>query len=217
MFEMIWLDTALFFGALHVFAPAVVRYTMRFSAHCNPNEISLDDLPEKVATLFRSHTPELANLGFELLGSYDCGNLTSETQRYIAYFCNRTTNDIASVSTVVTPRKTASYLEFSSRFPNGLILETNTNSTLPLTPGNPAQRIFRFPKIKTSQALYRVHRQLMEKYAPGLWPQAEPKGEELQRFTRVIENYVRRYPDQWLWVHRRWKTRPPGERPLYRS
>lgn len=35
------------------------------------------------------------------------------------------------------------------------------------------------------------------------------------RFTSVIEDYVRRYPDQWLWVHRRWKTRPEGEKPLY--
>ena len=36
-----------------------------------------------------------------------------------------------------------------------------------------------------------------------------------QRFTKVIEDYARRYPEQWLWVHRRWKTRPPGEAPLY--
>jgi len=35
------------------------------------------------------------------------------------------------------------------------------------------------------------------------------------RFTSVIEDYVRRYPEQWLWVHRRWKTRPEGEEPLY--
>jgi Kdo2-lipid IVA lauroyltransferase/acyltransferase len=35
------------------------------------------------------------------------------------------------------------------------------------------------------------------------------------QFTKVIEGYVRRYPDQWLWVHRRWKTRPEGEPPLY--
>jgi KDO2-lipid IV(A) lauroyltransferase len=34
-------------------------------------------------------------------------------------------------------------------------------------------------------------------------------------FTRVIEEYVRKYPDQWLWVHRRWKTRPAGEVALY--
>ncbi|MGA9528053.1 MAG: lysophospholipid acyltransferase family protein [Terriglobales bacterium] len=34
-------------------------------------------------------------------------------------------------------------------------------------------------------------------------------------FTSVIESYIRRYPDQWLWVHRRWKTRPEGEKALY--
>jgi KDO2-lipid IV(A) lauroyltransferase len=34
-------------------------------------------------------------------------------------------------------------------------------------------------------------------------------------FTKAIEGYARRYPEQWLWVHRRWKTRPPGEPPLY--
>ncbi len=34
-------------------------------------------------------------------------------------------------------------------------------------------------------------------------------------FTRVLEDYVRRYPEQWLWVHRRWKTRPPGEQAVY--
>jgi KDO2-lipid IV(A) lauroyltransferase len=32
------------------------------------------------------------------------------------------------------------------------------------------------------------------------------------KFTEVIEEYVRQYPEQWLWVHRRWKTRPDGTR-----
>src|SRR5450755_1071473 len=35
------------------------------------------------------------------------------------------------------------------------------------------------------------------------------------QFTKIIEDYVRQYPDQWLWVHRRWKTRPEGRPPLY--
>jgi len=28
------------------------------------------------------------------------------------------------------------------------------------------------------------------------------------RFTKIIENYIRRYPDQWIWMHKRWQTRP---------
>src|ERR1700678_318234 len=36
-----------------------------------------------------------------------------------------------------------------------------------------------------------------------------------QLFTCEIEKYVRAYPDQWLWVHRRWKTRPRGDAPIY--
>jgi len=27
-------------------------------------------------------------------------------------------------------------------------------------------------------------------------------------FTKIIERYVRDYPDHWFWLHQRWKTRP---------
>lgn len=36
-----------------------------------------------------------------------------------------------------------------------------------------------------------------------------------QKITAKIEEYVRRYPEQWLWIHRRWNTRPKGELSLY--
>ena len=34
-------------------------------------------------------------------------------------------------------------------------------------------------------------------------------------FAAAVERMVRLYPDQWLWIHKRWKTRPPGEPDLY--
>jgi KDO2-lipid IV(A) lauroyltransferase len=39
--------------------------------------------------------------------------------------------------------------------------------------------------------------------------------ENTQKFTKVIEDIIRKYPDQWVWVHGRWNTRPKGEPPVY--
>jgi KDO2-lipid IV(A) lauroyltransferase len=91
----------------------------------------------------------------------------------------------------------------------------------------------------TASGLARVARKTGAAVLPGflLWEESERKyvlhfGPEIAvkadgpdeedavtntaRFTAVIEEWVRRYPDQWLWVHRRWKTRPAGEEPIYK-
>lgn len=34
-------------------------------------------------------------------------------------------------------------------------------------------------------------------------------------YTAALERMIRRYPDQWMWIHKRWSTRPPGEKDLY--
>ncbi len=36
-----------------------------------------------------------------------------------------------------------------------------------------------------------------------------------QKITIIVEKYVRQYPEQWLWIHKRWNTRPKGEKGLY--
>ncbi len=39
--------------------------------------------------------------------------------------------------------------------------------------------------------------------------------ENTQRFARVLEEMIARHPDHWLWMHKRWRTRPPGEPRIY--
>lgn len=56
------------------------------------------------------------------------------------------------------------------------------------------------------------------RYVLRFYPEIEITGDvavDTQRLHSFLEGVIRRYPDQWLWVHRRWKTRPPGEPDLY--
>ncbi len=39
--------------------------------------------------------------------------------------------------------------------------------------------------------------------------------ENTRRFAKITEGIIRRFPDQWVWVHARWKTRPKEKPPLY--
>ncbi len=46
------------------------------------------------------------------------------------------------------------------------------------------------------------------------FPTNNPEADTL-RINRELEDWIRAYPDQYFWVHRRFKTRPNGEAPLY--
>ncbi len=39
--------------------------------------------------------------------------------------------------------------------------------------------------------------------------------ETTSKVTKAMENFIREYPDQWIWIHKRWKTRLPGEESVY--
>jgi len=57
-----------------------------------------------------------------------------------------------------------------------------------------------------------------QKYVLRFYPPVPITGDvpaDTQRVHSVLEQVIRENPDQWLWIHRRWKTRPPGEPPVY--
>jgi Kdo2-lipid IVA lauroyltransferase/acyltransferase len=129
-------------------------------------------------------------------------------------------------------------------FARGLIASMRTGETVGIlmdTNMTPPQGVFvPFFGVTacTASGMARIAAKTGAAVVPGflLWEESERRyvlhfGEELEVvhtgdaekdalvntavFTAAIEGYVRRYPEQWLWMHRRWKTRPQGEVGIY--
>ncbi len=65
---------------------------------------------------------------------------------------------------------------------------------------------------------YALWSETEKRYILRFYPEIPMSGnvqEDTQRIHSMLESVIREYPDQWLWIHRRWKTRPPGEPPIY--
>jgi len=189
MFESILLDSAIFIGLLHLGLPFLVKGTYRFSAHSKAARLGLEELPADAADSVAARVPQLRALGFQCAGCCDFGKLAMETRTVVVSFSHEQTQELANVWVSLSAGKTSSYLEFCTLTSDGISLETSSNGILPLAPENPEIRVFRFPEISDIAELHRVHQQIVAKYTDNAWIQPEPQDCQMERITRVIQNY----------------------------
>jgi Kdo2-lipid IVA lauroyltransferase/acyltransferase len=91
--------------------------------------------------------------------------------------------------------------------------------------GTPACANTAFAKIaaRTGAAVipgFAVWAEAERKYVLKFYPPLEISGdaaEDTRRLHAVLEEVIREHPGQWLWIHRRWKTRPEGGAGLYEN
>jgi KDO2-lipid IV(A) lauroyltransferase len=89
--------------------------------------------------------------------------------------------------------------------------------------GTPACASTAFAKIaaRTGAAIipgFAVWHEDEKRYVLVFHPPVDISGDpaaDSQRLHAVLEQVIRQHPGQWLWIHRRWKTRPPGEPGIY--
>jgi KDO2-lipid IV(A) lauroyltransferase len=110
--------------------------------------------------------------------------------------------------------------------PVGILVDQNSaadNSAFVPFFGKPACTNLTFAKLaeRSGAAVipgFAVWSESERRYVLKFYPVVPMSGDAVEDTARIqaaVERAIREYPDQWLWIHRRWKTRPPGEPPVY--
>jgi KDO2-lipid IV(A) lauroyltransferase len=110
--------------------------------------------------------------------------------------------------------------------PVGILVDQNSapeNAVFAPFFGEPASSNMTFAKLAARSGAtvipgFAVWSEAEQKYILKFYAPVEISGdpaEDTILIQAAVERAVREYPDQWLWIHRRWKTRPDGAPPIY--
>lgn len=184
--------------------------------------------------LFTGHLGawELTSFGYSLLGHplsflvrrIDNERIEALVDRQRTSFGNKTLDKLSAARSMVKILRSGEVL--------GLLLDLNTLDDEGIFVdffGVPASTNFVVAKLalRTQSPILPLFapwdatrgKYLLQLHPPVTVERTGNEDEDVRRLTakltQIIEEQIRRYPEQWLWVHKRWKTRPPGEPAIY--
>lgn len=136
---------------------------------------------------------ELLGMGFQLAGELvkpaDRRNVAVRIQIHR----HEDNKDTAQVAEVISGLRTLPVMIFRSDFHDGFGFETSNAPGGPLFPPNPESPAFRFPNVRSTQDLYRLHRKIKERYLDAHHPLLTDDERELARFIARAEVIHRRF------------------------
>lgn len=184
--------------------------------------------------LFTGHLGawELTSFGLSLIGHplsflvrrLDNPKVEQMVDRARTRFGNRTIDKLSAARGMVKILRSGEVL--------GLLIDLNTLDDEAIFVdffGVPASTNFMVAKLALRNntpivPIFAPWDEMQKKFSLMIEPVIHPQGTgdeeaDIRRLTtqlsQVVEDAIRRFPDQWLWIHRRWKTRPPGEPGIY--
>jgi hypothetical protein len=147
--------------------PFLLQRNSKTEANPEVVSISLDDatLPEAVKCYFREVIETLSAAGFEVVGGVLWPNDNPNRKNYAMLFANRITRDIALafvrfVGELSSGRLNNSHVEFSARFRDGTLVQTNDITEIGALRRPPGVYTTHLPSIKDLCLLFRVHSML---------------------------------------------------------
>jgi|SRR5579872_1252264 len=130
---------------------------------------------------------QLQSLGFEYAGQIIDPVASRNVGVRLLMYVHEQNQDSAQVAEVISGLRTIPALVFKSRFQDGFAFETNNMSQSRIFPGDPEFPVFRFPALRSTADLYRIHRKIKEQFLTSRHPVMAGKEGELAEFIARAE------------------------------
>jgi hypothetical protein len=169
-------NTLIFFlvvlALYYIASPILVRAATWMNPNPRIEPVWPEYLPPEIGYYLRGAAESLTADGFAPVAHFRIAEMVPNVEALITLCINAATRDKAMAAVMVgqsggQTRLTARYVEFSTRYADGTILDTNNTSELSSFRPVPEKKTFQLPRVQDPRMLYRVHQALMERFAPG--------------------------------------------------